>query len=260
MKTEMLLQKMGRMKAEPPELEGSCPEPEKLEALQAGRLSESERERVEAHLAACPACMDVLLTLREPVPSLGGGTVRRILAATEPARQVQRLRVPGWAVGGLVAAALVLILVLPRGPRGELPPYDLSVAGELKLERGGEPEPAPRSPGEVPVYGPESDLVLRLAPAQGRTGQAPVVAAYLRQADGVYHRIQPAPSIDRDPESGLIELRVRAGDLLETRYGRHSLAVALLPAGADAPARLDGARPEVPGGRVLVQELEYRAP
>jgi hypothetical protein len=103
-----------------------CLEPGLLEHFARGSLGPVDRERVEAHLGDCLACLDRFVELRDHLQGIAApGPVSPLLARTldtligrepreriwtriaEALRRASVLKVPAWAVAGM--AALVLI-------------------------------------------------------------------------------------------------------------------------------------------------------
>ncbi len=111
-----------------------------LAALAGGDLSRRDRERCEAHVAACPACAQQLRELKstiallrrvgaeEPLPPALGAALHRRLAATPPpelpwsrrlAEVLERLGLQGSRPLALVGAAVALgaLLLVSQGGR-----------------------------------------------------------------------------------------------------------------------------------------------
>lgn len=122
----------------------------------AGRMSERDAERVEAHAAGCARCERILdratrIPVADFVPSLPVAARANVLAAvTPPARRTQSgARIASWrgplAGGALLAAAAALLLIArspstsepqgdsARASRDRLP--DLSYDGNAAMER-----------------------------------------------------------------------------------------------------------------------------
>ena len=83
----------------------ACPDDETLTAYVEGLLDEAQRDTVEGHVAACPACLDVVAA---SVPDRFARSAMPSASATTPERfQRRRRRIGGgWAV----AASLALLL------------------------------------------------------------------------------------------------------------------------------------------------------
>lgn len=124
-------------------------------------LSESDRERVEAHLAECNECRQELVDLS------------RLMRSHRPQRPVR------WVIAAGLAATLAIALALPRGP-------ERTPLGEPteQIERGAPAEESSRLSARAPA-GPSSvdrdSLIISWGPAQGSGVQYRVT---LSDADG----------------------------------------------------------------------------
>ncbi len=127
---------------------------QRLSALVDGELSETERDRVLAHLAGCPPCRREAIALRalkQRMTSLGdaaAGTdlVHRLLAMS-PAPA------PGWAAGEALARPQRPVLLRPVPVAAAA--SSLVVAGLAAaafLAGGGSPAPAPTVTPAVDVF------------------------------------------------------------------------------------------------------------
>lgn len=118
-------------------MEALCPEPALLCAYQAGTLEESERDRLELHLSACPPCRE---TVRTALEISGAGrpapVEARLLASLQALRSRPRTRRPAWAA----AAGLLLVgsLAVALRARMSAPPHH---TGPAEMPEAGSPLP-----------------------------------------------------------------------------------------------------------------------
>lgn len=157
-----------------------------LLAYRAGTLDSEQTAEVERHLSSCSACRKLLTLLVEPVPVEFATWASDAWPQPTPAASVVRLstwRKAGFGVGGLAAAAAVLLLALPKPP-------DLDTARYvLEPLRGGRARTrAVATSTAIPEYGPgslvravlrptrplEDDAVPELSITVSREGAAPV--------------------------------------------------------------------------------------
>jgi tetratricopeptide (TPR) repeat protein len=105
------------------DLQIACPDAEDLAEYVEGRLSGGARARVEAHLADCEMCRDVVAeTLRLGGEAVGAGTVL-------PFWRRPKVRAIGGGVLALAASLLLLVQVQPQlNPFRAPTPYEALVA------------------------------------------------------------------------------------------------------------------------------------
>jgi anti-sigma factor RsiW len=115
---------------------------DRLAALAAGDLPDSEARPVREHLASCAACAEELGLLQQAVSLVGQngrGEPRPGFASRVAARAAElRVRPVGapwwrWAFGGAVAAAIVAAVVVVARPRGAVPGEEVLLAHRLEL-------------------------------------------------------------------------------------------------------------------------------
>ncbi len=181
-----------------------------LAAWLAGRLDEAGSEAVEAHLAECRPCRDLVLELRRGAP--GEAAMARALALL-PSRR----RWPLFAAA-LTAAAAVLALVLLRPAAA--PDYTIEGPfGGVQAHRD--------APGVAATFLPYSQVRLELAPA----GESAPLSVYVSRPGGVL-RAAPPDVIEAGP-GGAYRVRFRADALLGPEPGPWVIHLVLGAAGAD---------------------------
>jgi anti-sigma factor RsiW len=245
--SDKLLQELGRVARERQRAESRD---ERWESLTEGTLSEEDRRELERLAAQDPSTAEAY----EAYKPLDAAAKERIAASLErqlagesvpqapaPARVVpissSRWRRVVPAVAAMAAAAVVLILALPRqGP--PLPGYTLALSSEQTV-RSGAPEP------EVPRLGPGSQLDVLLRPEQAVEGPMEVRAFLVRPGEARAWN----PPLERSPE-GAVRIRGPVEALLSIPPGEWTLAVAV-----GRPGEL----PEAPG-EVLAAVEAGRAP
>ncbi len=245
-----LLEELARARSLQREADSDCPSRELLERLRAHSLSARDEAVVVRHLADCAVCRDHLACLDVEVPGLPHIAQRQVFRLFRP-------RTPGWAwLPVPVMAAVAALLLTTFNPfsfvEEDLPGYVLGFEGYARETRG-----ETLHGFELPVYGPGSDLVLLARPKQGEASTSPTVVAYIEGPAGVFERF-PVDPVVTITDTGLIELRVRAGELLGDHYGRHKIRLLLLPHGTRPPERLNGSF-YAESARLLEGELDYRA-
>jgi len=256
MNTDALLLKLGQLEEEPRDPDTDCPGLDVIRNFREARLSASERESLEAHLAECPPCLDELSLMETPVPRLSNATVRQIVAETAPTNRVALFGAWYRWAGALMTGGALLIIgirVLIPAPEPISAEYQLGLTGFVASTRGIEAQPP-----KMRVYEPDSDLVFRVFPRQGQVEITPSVTVYLQSSSGSYVPLSIAPSLSQDPVSGMITLRIRAEAALGDRFGSHRVRVVLLPESILAPPTLTAGEDTVPYGQVLEARLEYR--
>ena len=260
MKAEEALRQLGKTTPEPPEPNEACPELETLRQFQREQLEATPHAAVEAHLAQCARCVDILVTLDQPTPRMSRGTTRRVLAATTPERAPQRRALNQWALGGIVsaAAALLLVVLVTPGTHAPVPPYDLVLSGQIMEVRGENTD----TRDALPTYNSESDLLFRVMPELGQAQERPEICAYLRDEQdgeqGSYHLVQPPPELAFDSSTGLIEARIRVGLLLGDQYGVHALLLVLFPHGSEVPKTIASEQAIPKGARAFKRSIAYQ--
>jgi hypothetical protein len=88
----------------------------RLERFHAGELAGDERERVAAHVAACPACAACLATIREDDARPLAPLALPQVAGRARSKVVGRIVRAAGAIGALAAAAAVVLAVRAGGP------------------------------------------------------------------------------------------------------------------------------------------------
>jgi len=272
MKTERQLHRLARLRADAPEPCTPCLTRGQLEAFQLNRLPDAAREAAESHLSTCTRCVDELLCLDVELPSMSSKTLERVLEQTEPMHKAHRRTPQRWVFGSLaVAAALMIAVVNSSRVEHSVPPYEVALLGETRLNRGlgetaamrGEASrqsgaPLQAEPAELPVFLPGNVLTLSAQPARGLPSELPVAAAYvLRGTEFV--PIEPAPDMVTDAKTGLIELAVPVGTLLGKDFGPHTVRMLLLPEGRNPPKRLEAHGESIKGSVVVDKTFEYRS-
>jgi len=84
-----------------------CPDAERLAAFADGGLSAGERELIEAHLAECDDCYEALVEIAAVTAQIAAPTAPAV--SRMPAQW--RARRPLWWIGGLAAAASIVLLL-----------------------------------------------------------------------------------------------------------------------------------------------------
>ncbi len=248
---DTVLETLAQERSARQEAASACLSRTQLEALRAHTLSPDEETRVVQHLAACGVCRDHLVTLDVEVPPLSSAVQRRVLQAFRP----RRAGWAWWSAGAtVVAAAVALLVVRPVGPSGgSLPHYVVALGGSVKETRG-----STAVADALPVYYPESELVVMARPVQGEASTPPHAAVYLEASDGTFRRLSVPPAVTVEP-GGLVIVKVRAGEVLGHRFGRHRLRLLLTLQETNLPDRLGDGWQEH-GSRVIEKEFEYRSP
>jgi ferric-dicitrate binding protein FerR (iron transport regulator) len=136
----------------------SCPDRESIAAYVDRRLADSERDAVEAHLAACADCRAEVVAL--------SALVAQVAASTEPVAALRSpLRARRWGpavAAGLAAAALLAIgLLLRHGTVENLPGTHVSVPPKR------DPQPEVSTP-EQPNPGSNRSVFATLKDVQGQ--------------------------------------------------------------------------------------------
>lgn len=171
---------------------------ESLSAWLDGEVTPEERWRVEAHLADCAACRDLVQDLREMAASLGSekvppppasleGRIRwRLRSEQKSWRRRVRRALPAGAIASLAAAGLlVAFLIADRGPltrHAPLPPREAKETAPASPETAPPPVgavPSPVTAGEEPrsPLSSESRTVRTPSPARERGGKRAAAVA-----------------------------------------------------------------------------------
>jgi len=128
-----------------------CPDEITIAAFAEGRLGDTERERVEAHLAGCDACLDLVAFLArraaESAPEVPERLVERAQALV-PAR-------PPWLVGwgwrwaaatAAIAGVVLVVTLQLRQPEFDLAPPQAPSAPEIQSREPAAKSPEPAAP------------------------------------------------------------------------------------------------------------------
>ena len=248
---DTVLEALARARSARQEADSACLSREQLEALRAHSLSADDEAKVVQHLAACGVCRDHLVSLDAGVPHLSPAVQRRVLRSFRPKHR--RWAWAGTSAGALVTA-VVLFVIRPFVPAGGgLPLYALALGGGVKETRG-----RALHENSLPTYYPTSTLVLMARPVQGEASRPPKVAVYLETSDGTFERVRVDPTVTVASD-GLVEAKVRVGEVLGRQFGKHKIRMLLTPAGIPIPDRL-GEVDVNEGTRVLEGVFEYRPP
>jgi hypothetical protein len=106
----------------------------KMEELFSDALPPAERDRANAHLAACPSCREEVESLRAIDPLIQKVLRYRTALAAAPApRRLHVGRALGTATAALCAVALAIVLVMPRTPTDTSAATGFGVMGEVKV-------------------------------------------------------------------------------------------------------------------------------
>lgn len=269
-----------------------CPSPDVLLAFRTGGLEAEVQAQTEVHLSECAACVDLLLVPDVPAHPISEANMQRILVSSG-IRRLGSYGLPEWLpswlsrvleplIGGLtqggwprlvapslvMAVALLLVMKSALGPRGivdepgSAPDYALSLSGQLKEVRGAS-EPLEG----MPKFGPDSELVLKLTPAQaGPQGFTPGMGSglYAQTSAGSWQKLPVALDQLLDPQTGLLELRVPVKNLMATTALNSlpqtpegvgvTLRVLVMPAGQEVPETIQ--IQETPGSST--KEVSFR--
>jgi len=89
----------------------NCKELERDIALYAGGDLE-QTAAIEAHMATCPKCRELASDLRELRGELA--ELREVALPTLSVRRPRPVRLRPWAVAGAIAAAVLIVLLIPK--------------------------------------------------------------------------------------------------------------------------------------------------
>lgn len=240
----------------PPDGAGPHPDDGVLLQLRRGQLDATRAAAVDAHLAACRDCRDLLRELARagpplavPLPVAQPGP----RAARDPWRAAHRI---ATAAAGVAALAAGLLLGL--GPSRPPPAHEYEIRtlrGIAELRGQGALEP-PRSGIDVDA---DTRVLVVLAPKTDQT-EAPSFAAFVAQGDGPLAAVpEGALAIG---EGGAVKIEAKARQLFGTSAGTFALyGVVAAPGvqlGAIAGRGAREARRETPEAQWITIEIRSR--
>ena len=205
-----------------------------LLAYHAGALSEADTQEVEAHLAGCADCRDLLTRLTRPVSAR---STRRALDAIARARGGQRAP-PGRASPRSRRARAGLWLTLSAMAAGVAwmvwPPASLPLVPEYTLQGplgGVQRVRADTLPTRI--FDASSTVELILRPASDLQGPAPAVGVFIRSASGPR---RPVPrAYIHSGEGGAVYVQGPAPALFGDTPGPQTIEIAF----AASPSTID---------------------
>lgn len=211
-----------------------------LLALVAGRLPEDAAAGIDAHLAGCADCRDLLAELARPVPESRLTAAAGAFPVAPPAASPRRTVARTVGILGVLAAA-VLLAVGVGGPK-QHPDFDWVAGFQADALEGGVQtvRTDAKTLPESRDFRAESTLtwVIRAHEA----APASVVSVFVGPAAGALHRVDVAP---KRGDGGTLALVAPARELLGPAPGEKLLVVAVGPVAIDlegkTAAELDAA-------------------
>lgn len=201
---------------------------EEIKAYREGRLTPSEQERIDAHLAVCAMCRGLVLASAE---TIDGPQRRWAQSQLGSVRRPARWSRAAMAGGSLAAAALLVVFAAAMpGYLFDAEPLTYRLdrpQGWTQIVRGGEDSTDKRF-----KLAPDGVLVLRFAPLDD-AAEMPrrAVRVFLDEPSG--WRMLPARI---ESSNGVFRVSIHAREALGERYGQKRLAIVLFDS-ADSAAQ-----------------------